>query len=313
MHLKVGMARPTWTGYLGFGLVQLPVRLYPATREADVDFTMLDRRDLSPVGYKRVNKKTKREVSWDDTVRGFEVSRGKYVVIGPNDLKAAHPTATRSIDITAFVESNEISSLRSTSAYFVGPDTKASTKAYVVLREALRRTGKVGVAKVVIRTRQHLCAVTVEGDAIVLAQLRFDDEMRDVREIEELESVVGAKATKKELDLAEQLIATLSGPFESDQYRDDYQDALREYIDKKVASGEVGEAPDVEEEAVDGKSPKTVHDLMEALQASLKQGTREKPSTESRTKRRSSPTPRRKATARRASPKKRATRKQKAA
>src|SRR5262245_2608609 len=115
------MARPTWKGYLGFGLVQLPVQLHPATQESAVDFTMLDKRDMSPIGYKRVNKKTHKEVPWGDIVKGFEVSRGKYVVVEPADLKAAHPKATRSIDITDFVDRSEISPLRFSNAYFVAP------------------------------------------------------------------------------------------------------------------------------------------------------------------------------------------------
>src|SRR5262245_590287 len=126
------MSRPMWKGYLGFGLVQLPVQLYPATREDDIDFTMLDRRNLSPVGYKRVNKKTKKEVPWEDIVKGYEVSKGKYVVIGPNDLRNAHPKATRTIDITDFIDRSELSLLRFSTAYYVAPDPKASLKSYAV-------------------------------------------------------------------------------------------------------------------------------------------------------------------------------------
>jgi DNA end-binding protein Ku len=296
------MARPTWKGYLGFGLVQLPVQLHPATQEDDIDFTMLDRRNMSPIGYQRINKKTKKEVPWDDIVRGVQVSRGKYVIIGPNDLKAAHPKATRSIDITDFVDASEISPMRWSSSYFIAPDPKAAPKAYVVLREALRRTGKVGVAKVVIRSRQHLCAITVEGDALVLAMLRFDDELRNAEDLEELAAVAETKATKKELDLAEQLISTMSGPWESKQYRDEYQDALADYIDKKVKSGELDEAPEIEDEETEAPQGKVV-DLMAALQASLKKGT--KTEKAERPKRRAA-TARRSKTPRRASPKKRA-------
>lgn len=300
------MARPTWKGYLGFGLVQLPVQLHPATQEDDIDFTMLDRRNMSPIGYQRINKKTKKEVPWDDIVRGVQVARGKYVIIGPGDLKAAHPKATRSIDITDFVDASEISPMRWSSSYFIAPDPKAAPKAYVVLREALRRTGKVGVAKVVIRTRQHLCAITVEGDALVLAMLRFDDELRKAKDLEELSEVAEAKATKKELDLAEQLISTMAGKWESKQYRDDYQDALSAYIDKKVKSGELDEAPEVEDEETEAPQGKVV-DLMAALQASLKKGSKtDKVAKKTARPKRAAAAARRAKTPRRASPKKRA-------
>jgi DNA end-binding protein Ku len=261
------MARPTWKGFLGFGLVQLPVELHPATQEDDLDFTMLDQRNMSPIGYQRVNKKTHKEVPWKEIVKGFEVSKGHYVVVTPADLKAAHPKATRAIEISDFVDASEVSPVRWSSSYFVAPDPKASPKPYVVLREALRRTGKIGIAKVVIRTRQHLCAVTVEEDAIMLAMLRFDDELRDANDLELPKKIEDVKATKKELDLAEQLITTMSGPWDPSQYRDEYQDALRAFIAKKVKRGDVGEVPAEEEaeEAVDAKT----FDLVTALKASL--------------------------------------------
>ncbi|NUP11500.1 MAG: Ku protein [Polyangiaceae bacterium] len=298
------MARPSWKGYLGFGLVQLPVQLYPATQEDDIDFTMLDRKNLAPVGYQRINKKTKKVVPWNETVRGFEVSKGKYVVIGQEDLRAAHPKMTRSIEITDFVDAAEIAPLRWSNAYFIAPDPKASKKPYVVLREALRRSGKVGVAKVVIRTREHLCAVTIQDDVLVLANLRFDTELRDAEAIEELADLSSSKsdvkATKKEIDLADQLIETLTGPFDSSKYRDEYQDALRDYIKKKVKSGELGEAPPLEGEEAEEPETTAPTDLMAALQASLKQGPSKAPSKERpKAAKRAARTPRRAATPRR--------------
>lgn len=273
------MARPVWKGYLGFGLVQLPVQLHPATQEDDIELTMLDKKTMSPVGYKRYDKKTKKEVAYSDIVKGAEVGKGKYVVIGPGDLKAAHPRATRSIDISDFVDATEISPVRWSNSYFVAPDPKASPKPYAVLREALKKTGKVGIAKIVLRTRQHLAAVTVEGDSIVLAILRFDDELRDAKELDEIAAAKKEKATQKEVALAEKLIETMSGPWKSDQYRDDYEDALRKYIAAKVKRGEVDAAPDVETEE-DEVAPTEPVDLLEALKASL--GKKEKRSTPAR-------------------------------
>lgn len=273
MHARRRMARPSWKGTLGFGLVQVPVELHPATQEDDVDFHMLDRRDLSPVGYQRINKKTKKEVPWGDIVKGVEVKKGKYVVIGPGDLKAAHPKATRSIDITDFVDGAEISPMRWSGSYFVAPAKGTHPKAYAVLRDALRETGKVGIAKVVIRTRQHLCAITVDGDAIVLATLRFDDELRDASDVETLAEAAEVKATKKELDLAEKLIETLGGAWKPAQYQDEYQEALKAYIADKIKKGKVDEVPDVEEERAPAKKGAEVVDLVAALQKSLSGGT----------------------------------------
>jgi DNA end-binding protein Ku len=280
---------------MGFGLVQLPVELYPATQEDDVDFHMLDRRDLSPVGYQRINKKTKKEVPWGDIVKGVEVKKGKYVVIGPGDLKAAHPKATKSIDITDFVDAAEISPMRWSGSFFVAPGKGSSPKAYAVLRDALKETGKVGIAKVVLRTRQHLCAVTVEDDAIVLATLRFDDELRDAGDLPTLTEAAEVKASKKELDLAEKLIETLGGEWKPSQYQDDYQEALRAYIKDKIKKGKLDEVPDVEDEAPRKAKESSVVDLVAALQESLsKPATRKtKPARKGATHRAASARPRR--------------------
>jgi DNA end-binding protein Ku len=281
------MPRPTWKGTLGFGLVQLPVELFPATQEDDLDFTMLDQRNMAPVGYKRVNKKTGKEVPWGDIVKGVEVGKGKFVVIGPGDMKAAHPTATRAIDITDFVDASEISPMRWSGSYFVAPAKKASPKAYAVLRDALRQTGKVGIAKVVLRTRQHLCAVTVEGDAIVLALLRFDDELRDAGDLDTLTEAAEVKASKKELELAEKLIETLGGTWDPASYRDEYQDALRKYVAKKVKQGEIDALPEEDvEDAAPAKGGNVV-DLVAALQASLEGGKGAKPGKKKPVRRRS--------------------------
>lgn len=263
------MARPTWKGTLGFGLVQVPVELHPATQEDDVHFHMLDRRDLAPVGYQRINKKTGDEVTWGDIVKGVEVKKGKYVVMGPGDLKAAHPKATKSIDITDFVDASEISPVRWSGSYFVAPAKGTNPKAYAVLRDALRATKKVGIAKVVLRTRQYLCGVTVEGDAIVLATLRFDEELRDAADVETLAEAAEVKATKKELELAEKLIETLGGEWKPEQYQDDYQEALKSYIKDKVKKGKLDEVPDVADEEPAAAKGADVVDLVAALQQSL--------------------------------------------
>lgn len=262
------MSRPTWKGTLGFGLVQLLVELYPATQEDDLDFRMLDGRDMSPVGYLRINKRTKKEVPFGEIVKGVEIKKGKFVVVTPADMLAAHPKATHSIDITDFVDAAQISAMRWSDSYFIAPAKKSSPKAYAVLRDALRESGKVGVAKVVLRSRQHLCAIAVEGDALVLALLRFDTELRERSDVETIASAARVKASPKELELAEKLIDTLSGEFKPAKYHDEYQDALREFVKKKVKRGDVGEVEEDVEEPV--RTPRSnVIDLVAALKQSL--------------------------------------------
>jgi DNA end-binding protein Ku len=263
------MSRPTWTGTLGFGLVQLLVELYPATQEDDLDFRMLDGRDLAPVGYQRINKRTKKEVPFGEIVKGVEITKGKLVVVTPADMRAAHPQATRSIDITDFVDASQISPMRWSDSYFIAPGKKSSPKAYAVLRDALRESGKVGVAKVVLRSRQHLCAIAVEDDALVLALLRFDTELRDRSELEAVSKAALVKATPKELELAEKLIATLSGDFKPAKYHDEYQDALREFVKKKVKRGDVGDVDEEESEETASPAQSNVIDLVAALKQSL--------------------------------------------
>lgn len=263
------MSRPTWKGTLGFGLVQLLVELYPATQEDDLDFRMLDGRDLAPVGYQRINKRTKKEVPFGEIVKGVEIKKGKFVVVTPADMKAAHPKASRSIDITDFVDASQISAMRWSDSYFIAPASKSSPKAYAVLRDALRESGKVGVAKVVLRSRQHLCAIAVEGDALVLALLRFDAELRDRGDLDAISKAAQVKATPKELELAEKLIDTLSGDFKPAKYHDEYQDALREFVKKKVKRGDVGDVEDEESEEAVRQPRSNVIDLVAALKQSL--------------------------------------------
>lgn len=264
------MSRPVWKGTLGFGLVQLLVELHSATQEDDLDFRMLDGRDLAPVGYQRINKRTKKEVAYGEIVKGVEIKKGKFVVVTADDMKQAHPKATRSIDITDFVDGAQISPLRWSDSYFIAPDKKGSAKAYAVLRDALQETGKVGIAKVVLRSRQHLCAVAVQDGALVLALLRFDTELRDRKGLETIDAASHIKASKQELALAEKLIETLSGDFDGAQYHDEYQDALREFVAKKVKKGDVGNAAEEAEDVEPHRAPKTnVIDLVEALKQSL--------------------------------------------
>jgi DNA end-binding protein Ku len=256
-----------WDGSIGFGLVEIPVVLRPALKSDETSSTMLDRRDLSPVGYRRYNKNTGKEVAWKDIVSGFETEDGQYVVLTEEELRAANPKATRSVDIVQFVDGAEIESVYYDRPYYLEPKKKAS-KSYALLRETLERTGKVGIAKVVIRTRQHLAALTVRDQALVLNLLRYAHEIRDVGELTvPEEGTRGVKVTPAEIRMAEQLVEGMTAKWEPDQFQDEYRDELRELVKKKAKTGKVTPLRKAAAEEESGK----IVDLMSMLKKSLEQ------------------------------------------
>lgn len=238
------MARAIWNGTVGFGLVQIPVGLYPAEAPNELDLTLLDKRDFSPIGYERINKKTGKEVGWDNVVKGYEHKNGKYVILTDQDFAEANVEATRQMDILAFVDFAEIDPRYIDRPYYLVPQ-KAGKKAYALLRETLQKTGKAGVGKVVLRTRQHLAAVIAHKKALVLVLLRFADELRK-------ESGLGLPETNlkklgvspKEVAMAEKLVLGMSEPFEPEQYEDDYRRDLMKLIHKKARAGELNSVPE---------------------------------------------------------------------
>src|SRR5262245_7734565 len=177
------MARAIWTGSIGFGLVEIPVSLHAAEERDELDLTLLDRRDFSPVGYERINKKTGKEVPWEEIVKGYENEEGQYVVLTDADFAEANVEATHRVEILDFVDFSAIDPRYIDRPYFLAPN-KAGRKAYALLRETLRRTGKAGIGKVVIRTRQHLAAVVAADKALLLILLRFADELRDTADLD---------------------------------------------------------------------------------------------------------------------------------
>jgi DNA end-binding protein Ku len=231
-------SRALWTGSIGFGLVQIPVRLYPRERSNDLAFHQVDRRDHALIGYERVNKETRKPVAWGDIVKGYEIRKGEYVVVTDEDFEKANVQASRSIDIQDFVPAGSIEAAFFDRPYFLAPD-KRGNKAYFVLRDVLARKGLAAVALVVIRTRQHLCAVSApEGDFLALELLRFSHELRPARE------VLGAperpvKATAKESALAEQLIDQMVVDWDPGKYRDSYRDDLLAAIREKAETGAI--------------------------------------------------------------------------
>jgi DNA end-binding protein Ku len=236
------MARSIWKGSITFGLVNIPVGLYSAEkREETVSFHMLDRRNMARLRYKRVNEETGKEVPWEETVRGYEVEGGKHVVISDEDLERASPEKTQTVDILDFVDAEEISPLFFDKPYYLGPE-KRGAKSYALLRETLRRTNKVGIAKVVIRTKQYLAAVLVHEDAIVLNVLRFAHELRDPKELDLPSGKEGV--TERELDMAERLVEGMVSDWEPEKYRDDYYKDLKKLIKERVEAGQLEESPE---------------------------------------------------------------------
>jgi DNA end-binding protein Ku len=264
------MARSIWKGSITFGLVNIPVGLYSAEKREEVSFHLLDRKNKARVKYKRVNEETGREVAWEDTVRGFELESGKYVILSDEDLQRAAPEKTQTVDILDFVDLEEIDSSFFDKPYYLAPDKKGA-KSYALLRETLKRTKKVGIAKVVIRSKQYLSAVIAEDDVIVLNILRFAHELRDPSELDLPKGKEGV--SERELDMAERLVEGMVDSWDPDKYRDDYYKDLMKMIHDRAKAGQLDEAP----EAPPAPKPErggNVVDLMALLKQSVEGGGR---------------------------------------
>lgn len=262
------MARSMWKGAISFGLVHIPVDMYPAVDSKGLDLTMLDRRDFSPVGFKRYNKGNGKEVAWDDIVKGYEYEDGEYVVLSDEDLRRANPEATQTIDIQAFVQAEDVPLIYYDQPYFLAPG-RGGAKVYALLRETLREAGKIGIARVVIRVKQHLAALVCVGDTIVLNTLRFPDEMRDPGELKIPSSnSKTAAVTVKELKMAMALVEGMSEDWEPHQYHDTYREDVLAMVKKKIKAKQTKTITEPEPEQ---KKPSTgkVIDLVALLQASL--------------------------------------------
>jgi DNA end-binding protein Ku len=243
---RFGGTRPkgvVWTGTISFGLVNIPVTLHSGEKADELHFSMLDRRDLSPIGYRKINKNTGAEVPSAQIVKGFKYGPDQYVTLGDDDFKRASPERTQRIDIEAFVDGAKIDPALFVRPYFLEPAAK-SEKAYALLREAMRRAGKVGIASVVLHARQHLAALLVQGRALTLELLRYHDELREAADLhlpdEDLDRL---KITETELEMAERLVAELGGPWRPEQYKDNYRDELLAFIDAKAKAGKAVAAP----------------------------------------------------------------------
>ena len=232
------MARSLWKGAISFGLVHIPVEMYPAVQNHTLDLTMLDRRDFSPVGFKRYNKNNQKEVSWDDIVKGYEYASGEYVVLSEEDLRRANPEATGTIDILAFVDAEQVPLLFYEQPYYLAPG-KGGDKVYALLRETLRKAGKIGIARVVIRVKQHLAALVCVGDTIVLNTLRYADEIREADDLKiPASDARSAQLTDKEMKMAMALVEGMSEEWHPEEYHDTYREDVMALVEKKVAANE---------------------------------------------------------------------------
>ena len=270
------MPRALWKGAITFGLVHIPVALYPAARENRIDFDWLDRKTMKPVGYKRVNKATGKEVAKEDIVKGIEVEDGHYVVLTDEEIKAARPEKTQTVDILAFVDAGDIAPQFFDSPYVLAP-TGRGEKVYLLLREALKKSGKVGIAQVVIQTKQHLAALMPEGNALMLNTLRWHDEIRSLEDVGLPGEAKGKLApSDRELQMAEQLIDDMAGEWKPEDYEDHTREDIMALVQEKMDKGEIKRVEPVNAEGGEAASSAEIIDLTELLKRSLKGGAKAK-------------------------------------
>ena len=266
------MARALWKGAITFGLVHIPVELYPAEERKEFKFSMLDKRDFSPVGYKRYSKKSGKEVDWANVIKGYEYEKDQYVVLSDEDFRRANVKSSQTIEIEAFVPAGEIPPQYFDTPYYLVP-TERGQKVYALLRETLRSTGRVAVAQVVIRTAQHLAVVVPVGKILMLNTLRYADELRPTKDFAlPEEGLKGAHVTSKEVDLAKRLIDDMTEHWKADEFKDTYHQDLMRRIEEKIKKGETREI--TEPDAEETKAPRSaqVIDLAALLKQSLDKG-----------------------------------------
>lgn len=263
------MPRPIWSGTLSFGLLNIPVSLMAGERRTDLQFRMLDARDNARVRYERVNADTGDEVPWKDVVKAYEYDKDSYVVLEPEDLKAAAPESRDSIDVESFVDACDIGPQYYEKPYVLVPAKKAE-KGYVLLREALARTGKAGIARVVIRTREHLCALLPREEALLLVLMRFPQELVDIADYRLPEAgAKGFRVSEKEQAFSEQLIETMSGAWDPAQYNDDFRERLQAAIRARMKSKGLVDRHEETEPEVGEDASTNVVDFMALLQQSI--------------------------------------------
>ncbi|MBX3585177.1 MAG: Ku protein [Ramlibacter sp.] len=265
-------SRVLWKGAISFGLVHIPVALHPATVAGGLDFDWLDKRSMDPVGYKRINKKTGKEVASANIVKGLEYEDGQYVVLSNEEISAAYPRATQTISIETFIAAPELPFLYLERPYYVAPINKGA-KVYALLRETLRKTGRIGIARVVIQTREHLAALVPSGDGLVLNLLRWGDEIRPMEGLNlPPQSAKSAGLSERELKMAAQLVEDMSGEWKPESFRDLFRDEVMALVKRKVKAGETETVTPIEPQEPPGAGGAQIIDLTELLQRSLRKG-----------------------------------------
>ena len=259
------MPRSIWSGAISFGLVNVPIKLYSAVSKKTVRFHQLHGTTGTRIQQRRVDPSTGEEVPYEDIVKGYEIGKERYVVITPDELESLDPEKTRTIEIEDFVEEAEIDPIYYDHPYYLAPGTGAE-KAYRLLLEAMKEAGRVAIARVVIRNKEQLVAIRPSGEVLTMSTMNFADEVVSPEAIEEIGAQDGEKATatKRELDMAQQLIDSLTAEFDPSKYHDTYRERVLELIERKAAGEEIAVAPEAPE-------PAAVPDLMAALEASLQE------------------------------------------
>jgi DNA end-binding protein Ku len=259
------MPRALWKGAINFGLVHVPVTLYPASKESGIDFDWLDARSMDPVGYKRINKRSGKEIAAEHIVRGVKHGDGQYVVLSDDEIKAAYPRTTQTIELESFAKASEIPFVYLDRPYFLEPHGRGD-KVYALLRDALAASGRIGIGRVVIAAREHLCALIPDGPLLMLDTLRWADEIRPADELEL--PPVGAGVRDSEMKMARQLIDEMTAPWDPSQHRDRFRAAVMALVDQKAEKGQVEQVEPVDDEAAT-LSKGNVVDLSELLKRSL--------------------------------------------
>jgi DNA end-binding protein Ku len=254
--------RAIWKGSISFGLVSIPISLLPATQREELKFRMLRKSDSSPINYKRVAEADGKEVPWDQIVKGFEYEKDKFVVVTDQDFEQADVKATQTVDILNFVKIDEINPVLFYKPYYMQAE-KGGEKAYVLLRNALEASDKIGIAKVVIKTRQHLAAIKSQENGLMLELMHFPEELADVSEFK---TPAAHNASKPEINMATQLIESMTTKWDPEQYHDDYRESLQKMLDEKLRHGSE-RAPAQKK----GRKLANVIDLVSVLQQSIKE------------------------------------------
>ena len=250
-----------WSGAISFGLVNVPVKLYSAVSKKTVRFNQLNAETGNRIQQKRVDPETGEEVGYDQIVKGYELTKDRYVVVTPDELDALDPVRTRTVDIEDFVDLDEIDPVYYDHPYYLVPD-KGASKAYALLLGAMKEANKVAVARVVLRSKEQLVAIRPSGDVLMMETMLFHDEVVPSDDIDDMPDASDLKASDRELKMAQQLIDSLSSEFDPSRYKDEYREKVLELIERKAAGEEIAVQPEAEE-------PARVPDLMAALEASL--------------------------------------------